>query len=63
MASNNCPYCNGALLRHARQKGIYWFCMSCWQEVPSLLTSSVPRRENRGQLYATSQQAARTSQV
>lgn len=62
MVSNHCPYCNGAILRHARQKGVYWFCMSCWQEVP-LLASSTSRKENRGQLYAASQQAVRTSQM
>nr|WP_290222039.1 hypothetical protein [Trichocoleus desertorum] len=41
---NKCPYCDSPLLRHARQKGVYWFCTSCWQEVPSL-SSAVLRSE------------------
>lgn len=34
-SENKCIYCDSALLRHARQTGVYWFCTSCWQEVPS----------------------------
>lgn len=35
----NCPYCDNRLLRHARHQGVYWFCTSCRQEVPSLMSS------------------------
>ncbi|ARV59256.1 hypothetical protein BZZ01_12015 [Nostocales cyanobacterium HT-58-2] len=31
---NNCPCCSRPLLRHIRHQEIYWFCRSCWQEMP-----------------------------
>lgn len=37
MRANSCPCCGSALLRHARQKGIYWFCTSCHQEMMPLI--------------------------
>lgn len=24
------------MLRHIRQQQLYWFCRTCWQEMPSL---------------------------
>jgi uncharacterized Zn finger protein (UPF0148 family) len=45
MRTNNCPCCGSPLLRHARQGGVYWFCTSCWQEVPLLATSQLSRPE------------------
>ncbi len=36
MKVNNCPCCGSSLLRHVRQSEVYWFCKTCWQEVPSL---------------------------
>jgi ribosomal protein L37AE/L43A len=42
---NNCPCCGNPLLRHARQGGMYWFCTSCWQEVPILAVSKLPVSE------------------
>ncbi len=36
MGVNSCPCCGSALLRHARRKGIYWFCTSCHQEMVPL---------------------------
>lgn len=62
MATQNCPYCSSALLRHARQKGVYWFCMSCWQEVP-LLSSSTPRRETRTERSKTPQAVGSSHQL
>lgn len=32
----NCPCCDNQLLRHIRGKNVYWFCRSCWQEMPEL---------------------------
>lgn len=32
----NCPCCSNQLLRHIRGKNVYWFCRSCWQEMPKL---------------------------
>lgn len=43
--TTSCPCCGSALLRHARQSGVYWFCTSCWQEVPLLAVSQMPRPE------------------
>ncbi|KAF3884041.1 MULTISPECIES: hypothetical protein [Nostocales] len=31
---NYCPCCSHQLLRHIRNHEIYWFCRSCWQEMP-----------------------------
>ncbi|AFZ59571.1 hypothetical protein Anacy_4205 [Anabaena cylindrica PCC 7122] len=31
---NYCPCCSNLLLQHIRQSEIYWFCRSCWQEMP-----------------------------
>lgn len=36
---NSCPCCSNQLLRHIRYQGIYWFCSSCWQEMPNLDSS------------------------
>ncbi|KAF3884058.1 MULTISPECIES: hypothetical protein [Nostocales] len=32
---NSCPCCTDQLLRHVRSQGIYWFCPTCRQEMPS----------------------------
>lgn len=45
MRANNCPYCNGNLLRHIGHGGVYWFCRSCWQQAP--LPSIHSRVEHR----------------
>jgi uncharacterized Zn finger protein (UPF0148 family) len=39
MRSNTCPCCGGCLLRHVRHGEVYWFCLTCRQEVPLLTTS------------------------
>lgn len=31
----NCPCCSGKLLRHINEKGLYWYCPSCRQTMPS----------------------------
>jgi ribosomal protein L37AE/L43A len=40
MRLNTCPCCGSSLLRHARQRGIYWFCTSCRQEMMPLMAES-----------------------
>ena len=40
-----CPCCNNSLLRHVRQGKLYWFCTSCWQEVPIFAVSQTTRTE------------------
>jgi hypothetical protein len=31
---NSCPCCSDILLQHIKGSEIYWFCRSCWQEMP-----------------------------
>lgn len=33
---NQCPCCSNSMLRHFRNHQTYWFCRSCWQEMPLL---------------------------
>lgn len=42
MRVNSCPCCGSVLLRHARQKGVYWFCTSCHQEMLPLSSGQLP---------------------
>ncbi|MBW4492165.1 MAG: hypothetical protein KME26_03565 [Oscillatoria princeps RMCB-10] len=42
MSTHQCPWCNRLLLRHLRQNRLYWFCQGCWQEVPVLLSDTLP---------------------
>ena len=42
MSTHECPWCNRPLLRHLRQNRLYWFCQGCWQEVPVLLSDTLP---------------------
>lgn len=34
MNTNYCPCCSNLLLQHIRHAEVYWFCRSCWQEMP-----------------------------
>lgn len=34
LKTQTCPCCGNSLLRHVRHSKVYWFCTSCWQEVP-----------------------------
>ncbi len=42
MLVNTCPCCGSVLLRHARRKGVYWYCTSCHQEMMPLMNGQVP---------------------
>jgi hypothetical protein len=33
---DTCPCCGDALLRHVDHGNLYWFCRSCWAEMPSV---------------------------
>jgi hypothetical protein len=33
---NTCPCCSDVLLRHVDHGSLYWFCRSCWAEMPSV---------------------------
>ena len=48
---NTCPCCGGSVLRHVRHHEVYWFCLSCRQEVPVLTVNGVskPNLETRNQ--------------
>ncbi|WP_460202378.1 hypothetical protein [Scytonema sp. NUACC21] len=45
--THSCPCCGHSVLRHVRNQGVYWFCQSCWQEVP-LLHISQPHSFTHG---------------
>ncbi len=36
----NCPCCSNQMLRHIRHQRVYWFCRTCWQEMPVLKQSA-----------------------
>ncbi len=42
MLANSCHCCGIALLRHARRKGVYWFCTSCHQEMMPFTSGQLP---------------------
>jgi ribosomal protein L37AE/L43A len=47
MLRNQCPCCGSSLLRHARPGGVYWFCTSCRQDMPLLMTTTkLPRLDS-----------------
>jgi hypothetical protein len=33
---DTCPCCADTLLRHFDHGALYWFCRSCWAEMPSV---------------------------
>jgi|GEM_PF-6937188 hypothetical protein len=45
MRGNICPCCSAPLLRHASSRGVYWFCTSCSQEMPTAQMASVLSRK------------------
>ncbi|MEC4887920.1 MAG: hypothetical protein SAL70_42430 [Scytonema sp. PMC 1070.18] len=45
--TNSCPCCGGSLLRHVRHGSLYWFCKTCWQEVPLLTVNQISSVEGR----------------
>jgi ribosomal protein L37AE/L43A len=36
---NYCPCCSNLLLKHIRNSQSYWFCRTCWQEMPVIRLS------------------------
>ncbi|MFM7364706.1 MAG: hypothetical protein ACKO11_09460 [Cuspidothrix sp.] len=40
---NTCPCCGSSVLRHVRHHEVYWFCLSCRQEVPVLTVNGVSK--------------------
>ncbi|MBV6625758.1 MAG: hypothetical protein KI793_22990 [Rivularia sp. (in: Bacteria)] len=37
---NYCPCCKDTLLSHISHNHVYWFCPSCWQEMPVRASSN-----------------------
>lgn len=40
-----CPCCSHRMLRHIRHDSMYWFCRSCWQEMPDFTSTLSTRRQ------------------
>jgi ribosomal protein L37AE/L43A len=51
--ANTCPCCGGSLLRHARHGELYWFCLSCRQEVPLLSINRLSNLDSRNTAVLT----------
>ncbi|AFZ27312.1 hypothetical protein Cylst_5280 [Cylindrospermum stagnale PCC 7417] len=47
MRANTCPCCGGSVLRHVRHGELYWFCVSCRQEVPLFTINRASNIETR----------------
>ncbi|MGM3304549.1 hypothetical protein ACSQ6I_00930 [Anabaena sp. WFMT] len=45
--ANICPCCGGSILRHVRHGELYWFCLSCRQEVPLLSINRLSNLDSR----------------
>lgn len=54
----NCPCCSSSLLRHIRGTEVYWFCRTCWQEMPilSLSTSNLSAELGNAELHTRHKQ-------
>ena len=55
---NECICCHNRLIRHIAHRRMYWFCPSCYQEMPNLneikvysLNNFSRRRENMEKNY------------
>ncbi|MCF4966789.1 hypothetical protein [Nostoc sp. CMAA1605] len=55
---NNCPCCGGSILRHVRHGELYWFCLSCRQEVPLLNTNRLTTVDTRNTNMVTHSSAS-----
>lgn len=42
-----CPCCSNKLIHHISNHRDYWFCRSCWQEMPALKMVVVESIEER----------------
>ncbi|WP_084776864.1 hypothetical protein [Anabaena sp. PCC 7108] len=54
---NTCPCCGGSILRHVRYGELYWFCLSCRQEVPLLNINRLPNSDTRNTSGVLTEQA------
>ncbi|MBD2571176.1 hypothetical protein [Anabaena lutea] len=54
--ANICPCCGGSILRHVRYGELYWFCLSCRQEVPLLSVNRSSNSEIRNTTRVLTQQ-------
>jgi hypothetical protein len=42
-----CPCCSNNLLHHIGNHRDYWFCRTCWQEMPNLETTVEAKNSHR----------------
>ena len=42
-----CPCCSNKLMHHISHHRDYWFCRSCWQEMPAIKMVVVESMEER----------------
>jgi hypothetical protein len=47
---NVCSCCSKPMLRHINKSRTYWFCRSCWQEMP-VQTSAENKHQTPKQKY------------
>lgn len=60
---NYCPCCRDTLLCHISHNHIYWFCPSCWQEMPvcELANSHSLTQEISGKISRMHQEIEKSS--
>jgi cobalamin biosynthesis Co2+ chelatase CbiK len=49
---NSCPCCSTSMFRQVRYQKIYWFCPSCYQEMPNLIEILADNARQRVNLVA-----------
>jgi len=62
--ANVCPCCTSVMLHHLGNHREYWFCRTCWQEVPSLRFSNQEFRQvNKNRIVDLSFRLTRLPQL
>jgi hypothetical protein len=44
--SARCPCCSGRLIHHLSHHRDYWFCRTCWQEMPLINNLNDPQEKS-----------------
>jgi hypothetical protein len=53
IVNNNCPCCSTQMFRQIHGQKVYWFCPSCYQEMPNLAEIITGRKREQIQLIPT----------